>query len=245
MAAVNSKALNQYFKYYRSTDRRLVSNLATVKEWKLQTKRVSPPPTPLFKHSSRFKPVHLSQSVSRADWLTLTCPAATTCRLLSPLIEQKPAYKTGAKFTEPVDHKYQSGSVILTMICHLVLRRASQSWINVGINWTRVAFRPSLSDSWSLFFSSQSPLLWSVCILAGYQSGVVSPSAGFPERRGMPPHPPTRTSGSWTSAHQHWEEAALPGFHETWRNCRDLGENTEKRKKTLHIEGGRWIWDKR
>lgn len=70
-----------------------------------------------------------------------------------------------------------------------MLRLMSQSWIKVGIKWTRVAFWPSSSDTWSLFFFSQSPLLWSLCILAGYQSGAVSPSAGFPERRGVPPRP--------------------------------------------------------
>lgn len=41
-----------------------------------------------------------------------------------------------------------------------------------------------LSASWSLFVFPHLALLWSVCILAGYQSGAVSPSASFPARRG-------------------------------------------------------------
>lgn len=36
---------------------------------------------------------------------------------------------------------------------HLMLRLVSKGWISVGINWTWVVFWPSLSNSWSLFFS--------------------------------------------------------------------------------------------
>lgn len=67
-------------------------------------------------------------------------------------------------------------------------------WELTGLEKT---FCASLCNSWSIFFFfSPVALLWSVCILAVYQSGAVSPSAGFPERRGVPP----QTDRSWTSS---------------------------------------------
>lgn len=54
------------FKYYTSTGMSIVFYSYTTKERKLQTQRISP--SPLFKHCSRFEPVHLSLSIYPADW---------------------------------------------------------------------------------------------------------------------------------------------------------------------------------
>lgn len=123
-----------------------------------------------------------------------------------------------------------------------MLRHVSQSWINVGINLTRAAFWPTVSDSWSLFFSSQSPLLWSVCILAGYQSGVVSPSAVFPERQGVPPpldqrvlDQRTPTLGGSSVPWIPWNMEELP---------RPWGEHGKEKKDPTYRRGKRYLRQK-
>lgn len=115
----------------------------------------------------------------------------------------------------------------------------SQSWINVGINWTRVAF---LALFKSPFFSFFSPLLWSVCFLAGYQSGAVSPSAGFPEWRGVPPHlcpppgPDQRVLDQRTFTNTGRKQRSLDSMKR--RGTVETSGSTRKReKKKVHIEG--------
>lgn len=92
-----------------------------------------------------------------------------------------------------------------------------------------------LASFLQLFFP-QSPLLWSVCILAGYQSEVVSPSAGFPERRGVPipshpSSPPPRPSGPGPGSSVPW----IPwNAEELWR---PQGAR-RKQKQAVHIREG-------
>lgn len=152
------------FKYYTSADMRIVFNLYAVKERKLQTQRVSP--SPLFKHCSRFEPVHLSLSIYWADWRVnpyLSCwmqPAHFSLMLQSS--------KSGAKLWEPSSAYFWVTHEAWRSFhhnFHLMLRLVSKDWISVGINWTRVAFWPSLSNSWSLFFSFfPSRLLSDLCV---------------------------------------------------------------------------------
>lgn len=100
----------------------------------------------------------------------------------------------------------------------------SQSWITVGINWT--TFGPLWVPLAPFRLSPVASSL--ICVYSGRLSewsSVAKRRLSWEERRAP------QTSRSWTSAQQHWEEAAFPGFHEMRRNCRDLVENTEKTKK--------------
>lgn len=99
----------------------------------------------------------------------------------------------------------------------------SKSWIFAGINRTRVAF----------WFFQPLPVLfspWSVYVLAGYQSGVVSPSAFFPERRGVPPPTPRPA-------------APGPAHSNTGRKQRSL--DSMKRRGTAEALGSTWKKEKR
>lgn len=90
------------------------------------------------------------------------------------------------------------------------------------------------------------PFFPGVCSLICVFSGMLSECSGLVKRRpSWEERRAPQTSWSWTSVHQHWEEAAFPGFHETQRNCRDLREHTEKEgKENYRSRGKRYLGQK-
>lgn len=160
------------------------------------------------------------------------------CSLVNPSLSNLHTFFSPGLFTAATNTSHPLDRVQgLHIVLQLQQLQLDYEPNSMGIS--RTSADPSSSDSWSPFFFFPSRLFSDLCVFwqaitaqwsrqaPAFLRGEACPPPP-PHSPNPPPPPQHKTSRPWTSAHQHWEEAALPGFHEKQRNCRRRGVAEKK-----------------